>query len=235
MNIERSCPIYYDIMSARSPDLLVPLLTSTFDQLQHALGQPSRRTTFRYLRQVRHLRSYNHNGRFYADRAPARFDRFGLLSLGDVHFSRDRSLAATVQRLLGESPDGWTDKELQALLHVPVHPFLLAAVRQGRARRERLGGVYVYLCSDLQAGDNQLRARQARLAASRSSDLAASLEPGLIIEVLLVLVRHSGSLPAQVARRLQGHSPPIELAQVQAVFDRFDLTGIGEKGGSAPC
>ncbi len=225
-------------MPARSPDLLVPLLASsspvTLEQLQHALGNVSARTTFRYLRQVRYLRSYNHNGRFYTDRDPARFDRFGLLSLGDVHFSRDRSLAATVQRLLEASEDGVTDKELRALLHVPVHPFLLAAVRQGRARRERLGGVYVYLC-DGADGDRQLQARQTRLAASREAGPAAALEPELIIEVLLVLVRHPGSLPAEVARRLQGHSPPIPLARVQAVFDRFELAGAGEKGGSAAC
>ena len=222
--------IYYIIMPRRSPDLLVPLLASnspvTLEQLQQALHQASRATTFRYLRQVRHLRSYNHNGRFYTNRDPARFDRFGLLSLGDVHFSRDGSLPATVQRLLAASEDGFTDKELRTLLHVPVHPFLLAAVRQGRARRERLDGIYVYLC-DSPAGDRQLQARQARLA--------ATVEPDLIIEVLLVLVRRPGSLPAEVARYLQGHSPPIHLAQVQAVFDRFELSGIGEKGGSAPC
>ena len=131
--------------------MLVPLLASsspvTLEQLQQAL-QASRTTTFRYLRQVPHLRSYNHNGRFYTDRDPARFDRFGPLSLGDVHFSRDGSLAATVQRLLNESERGLTDKELRALLHVPVHPFLLATVRQGRAHRERLGGVYVYLSAE---------------------------------------------------------------------------------------
>ena len=226
-------------MPRRFPDLLVPLLAAsssvTFEQLQHALGQASRATTFRYLRQVRHLRSYNHNGRFYTDRDPARFDRFGLLSVGDVHFSRDGSLAATVQRLLRESADGWTDKELRAVLHVSVHPFLLAAVRQGQARRERHDGVYVYLSADPQAGQQQLRARQARLAARRSADAAASLEPDVIIAVLLVLIRHPGSLPTELARRLQGHSPPIELAHVQTVFDRFDLAGIGEKGGSTRC
>ena len=212
-----------------------PLLASnspvTLDQLQQALGPVSRRTTFRYLRQVRHLRSYNHNGRFYTDRDPARFDRFGLLSLGDVHFSRDGSLPATVRRLLDESEDGCTDRELRALLHVPVHPFLLAAVRQDRARRERLGGVYVYLRNGPD-GDRQLQARRARLAASGEADPAATLEPELIIAVLLVLVRHPGSRPAEVARHLQGRSPPIGRAQVQTVFDRFELAGSGEKGGS---
>ena len=226
-------------MSARSPALLVPLLASsapvTFDQLRHALGHVSRRTTFRYLRQVRHLRSYNHNGRFYTDRDPARFDRFGLLSVGDVQFSRDGSLAATVQRLLRESADGWTDTELRAVLHVSVHPFLLAAVRQGQARRERHDGVYVYLSADPQLSQQQLRARQARGAARRAADAAATLQPDVIIAVLLVLIRHPGSLPTELARHLQGHSPPIELAQVQAVFARFDLAGSGEKGGSTHC
>lgn len=225
-------------MPARSPDLLASLLAApspvTLEQLQQALGPPvSRRTVFRYLRQIRHLRSYNHNGRFYTDRDPTRFDRFGLLSLGDVHFSRDGSLTATVQRLLDESEDGFTDSELRDLLHVPVHPFLLAAVRQQRALRERLGGVYVYFSAAPPTGERQRRARRTRLDARQAADLAGTLDPAIIIAVLLVLVRHPGSRPGQVARRLQGRSPPIPLAQVRAVFERFELHRIGEKGGSA--
>ncbi len=67
-------------MVVRSPDLLLPLLVSptpvTLAQPQQALGQPSRRTTFRYLRPVPYLPSYNHNGRFYTARAPDRFARW---------------------------------------------------------------------------------------------------------------------------------------------------------------
>lgn len=222
-------------MARRSAELLVPLLASsspaTLDQLQNALGPVSRRTAFRYLKQVRYLRSYNHNGRFYTARDPSRFDRFGLFSLGDAHFSRDRSLSATVRRLLSESSDGWTEKELRSLLHVPAHPFLLAAVRGGQARRERLAGVYVYFCRGPR-GERQRQGRQARLAAGR----AGSLEPATIIEVLLVLVRHPACvLPEQVARRLRGHVPPVPLRQVRAVFDRFDLAGRAQKGGSTAC
>ena len=210
-------------MAARSPDLLLPLLASsspvTLEQLRQALGEPSRRTTFRYLSQVRHLRSYNHNGRFYTARDPECFDDLGLLRLGDVCFSRDRSLAATVQRLLGESAAGYTVQELRALLHVPVHPFLLAAVRQGRARRELLSGVYVYLAVDPQLGAQQLQARRARYA-------AAALTPDVIIAVLLALLPQTSATPSQLALRLQAHSPPISRAQVQAVFDRFDLAEV---------
>ena len=218
-------------MAARSPDLLVPLLASrsavTLDQICQTLGGVSHRTAFRYLRQVRHLRSYNHNGRFYTDRDPALFDRFGLLSLGDVHFSRDTSLSATVLRLLAEAEAGFTDKELRSLLQVPVHPFLLAAVRHGRARRERLGRAFVYLLP----GPAGARQRQARRAAARETGAGADLDPETVIEVLLALVRRPGSPPTAVARHLQGHSPPILRAQAQAVFDRFDVDRLLAKGG----
>ena len=222
-------------MGARSPDLLLPLLSSnspvTLDQLQSALGQVSLRTTSRYLRQIRYVRSYNHNGRFYTLRDRARFDRFGLFSLGDAHFSRDGSLTKTVRRLISESVDGFTARELSGLLHVSVRPFLLAAVRRQRARRQRLGGVYVYFANG-PSGDRQLRARRQRLADREAARLANTLEPQLIIDVLLVLVRHPGALPGEVARRLQHHSPPIRRPQVQAVFDRFELLEDGQKRGS---
>ena len=109
-------------MAKRTPDMLAARLASpspvTFPQLQAALGNASRPTTFRFLKLVPHLRSYNHNGRYYTHPDPRRFDRFGLLSLGDVHFSRDGTLAATVRRLVAQSADGCTQKELRARLQV---------------------------------------------------------------------------------------------------------------------
>ena len=150
-------------MAKRSPHMLAARLASgspvTFPQLQAALGNASRATTFRYLRQVPHLRSYNHNGRYYTHRDPLRFDRHGLLSLGDVHFSRHGTLAATVRRLVGESPAGRTQKELQALLHVRVQAFLLAAVRRRKLRRQRMAGVWVYF-----SGRSRCRRRPAERA-----------------------------------------------------------------------
>ena len=215
------------------PHMLAALLASpapvTFQQLQAALGDASRTTTFHYLKQVRHLRSYNHNGRYYTLRDRLRFDRHGLVSLGDIHFSRDGTLGATVQRLVRESAAGRTQKELRALLHVPVHAFLLAAVRRQTLRRERMGGVWVYRSSDSARGDAQRRARQARTAQRQ----AAALEPTVIIEVLLALLRHPGSSPAQVACRLQEHAPPITLPQVTAVFTRFDLAQVAGPEGVA--
>ena len=57
----------------------------------------------------------------------------------------------------------------------------------------------------------------------------------LVIEVLLAVIRHPGASPVQLARHLQGHSPPIELSHILAVIDRFDLPKVVEKGGPAHC
>ena len=50
-------------MAERSPQLLIDLLKTkgvvTFPDLQAVLGRASRATTFRYLRQVKYLRSFS--------------------------------------------------------------------------------------------------------------------------------------------------------------------------------
>ena len=53
----------------------------------------------------------------------------------------------------------------------------------------------------------------------------------VVIQVLLILIRHPGSRTVDVARRLKGHSPPITIQHVRVVFDRYDLGNVGKKGG----
>ena len=227
--------VYYTIMARRSPDLLVSLLTSkapvTFPQLQVALANASRTTTFEYLKQIRYVRSYNHNGRYYTLRDRLRFDRRGLAALGDIRFSRDGTLGATVLRLVDESCAGCTHKELRARLHAPVNAILLAAVRRQALRRERMEGVWVYRSSDPVRGAAQRSARQARIARRA----AAALPAQVIIEVLLALLRHPGESPEQVACRLREQAPPITLSQVTGVLERFDLVPVTSPAGTADC
>jgi hypothetical protein len=54
----------------------------------------------------------------------------------------------------------------------------------------------------------------------------------VIIQVLLALIRHPGSEPAQVVRYLYGHSPPITLAQVVETFTHYGLEEVSKKGGT---
>jgi hypothetical protein len=227
-------------MAERSPEMLVDVFMTkgvvAFSDLQKGLGNASRATTFRYLKQVKYLRSYNHNGRYYTYRDPALFDRFGLYSRGDIHFSRDGTLGATLRRLVRESQAGWTRRELQELLRVRVQVLLLEAVRHDEIRRERVAGFFLYLNYDPALGKIQLQRRQERIeACQRRDDEAVGFDDAVIIQVLLSLIRHPGSAPADVVRTLRGHSPPIVLAQVARIFARYDLEDVGKKGGAMNC
>jgi hypothetical protein len=78
-----------------------------------------------------------------------------------------------------------------------------------------------------------MRHRRELIAGREATGVDLDLSDAVIIQVLLVLIRHPGSRPADVVRRLRGHAPPIRLAMVQQVFARYGLDVVGEKGGPA--
>jgi len=73
----------------------------------------------------------------------------------------------------------------------------------------------LYLHIDPAIGEIQLQRRQERSAARQSEETTiVRLDDSVIIQILLILIRHPGSRPANVVRTLRGHSPPIGLVQV---------------------
>jgi len=195
--------------------------------IQAALGEVSVMTAFRHLKRVRYRRSYNHNGRYYTLHDPAHYDRLGLWSVGDIHFSVDGSLRSTVRRLVYEAEAGMTHHELLDQLRVRVQNTLLDLLHKREVERAHLAQVYVYVHTDAAVRTIQLRNRQARIATARPE---AEVNDHVIIQVLLTVIRHPGVPPADVARHLRGHSPPVSLPQIEIVFARYAL---GEKGGSS--
>ncbi|MCP4409749.1 MAG: hypothetical protein GY807_18800 [Gammaproteobacteria bacterium] len=217
-------------MSRRSAQVLLELLKSQsvveFRDILRALDGASSSTAFRYLQQVPYRSSYNYNGRYYTLYEPSHYDGYGLLHHGDIYFSRDGTLKATVKRLIQESETGFTQHELQELLRVRVQAFLPVLVKAREVERERWGGLYHYFHATPELGQVQRHCRIHRIEAAKESDV--EIDDTMIIRVLLVLIRYPGSLSDQVVRHLRGYSPPIVLKQVDAVFARYD---IGEKGG----
>jgi len=220
-------------------DRLVQLFTAhpvvELATIRDALGGVSSMTAFRHLKRLGYRCSYNHKGRYYARHQLARYDRFGLWSVDDIHFSVDGTLRKTVRRLVEQANVGATHQELQARLRVRVHNTVLDLLRNQEVARERLQQLYVYLHADARLRALQLQHRHELLSRAQRSALERSLTDQLIIEVLLTLLRHPGADQAQVARHLRGHSPPIPIEQVGVVFTRYDLDALGEKGGATNC
>jgi hypothetical protein len=136
-------------------------------------------------------------------------------------------LKATVKRLVEEAAAGMTHSELAGILRVRVQPFLQRAVEEDELWRESIEGLYVYVHIDVAIREIQLERRREGIAHGE-----AEISDAVVIEVLLVLIRHPGSEVGDVVRRLRGRLPPVTRAQVEAVFTRYEL---GEKGGLSSC
>jgi len=216
----------------RSPEKLMKLFADKkvvdLAAIQSALGEVCVQTAFRYLKLVPYRRSYNQNGRYYALYEASRFDRTGLWSFEGIHFSVDGTLRGTVRRLVHEAPAGMTHRELQLQLQLRTHNTLLELWSKGEVGRESVAGFYVYLHTEDTVQQAQLTRRRKQLAVQKAE---TEISDAIVIEVLLVLIRHPGSRLAEVVRRLRGHSPPIKAEHVRVVFDRYDLDDVGEKGG----
>ena len=220
-------------MSVRSPQQLVELFDLkpliVLEDMQRALGSASRATVFRHLVKVRYRRSYNRNGRYYTKHDLTRYDRHGIFSYKGIHFSRDGNLARMVSRLVCESSSGQTQRELQDLLQVRVQASLVTMVHSKQIARSKVSGHFIYLHVDPEIRAAQLVKRRERIEERRFE--IEEVTDAVIIEVLLILIRHPGSNTGDVARRLKGHSPPIRMPHVRVVFDRYNLDDVGKKGG----
>jgi hypothetical protein len=218
---------------------LVQLFTShpvvELPTIRAALGGVSPMTAFRHLKRLGYRCSYNHKGRYYAQHELARYDRFGLWSVGDIHFSVDGNLRKTVRRLVEQQPAGATHQELQGRLRVRVHNTVLDLFRSGEVQRERVQQLYVYLHAEASLRARQLERRHELLSRAQQATLDSQVTDQLIIEVLLVLLRHPGAGRAEVGRHLRGQSPPISIEHIDVVFARYDLDELGKKGGATNC
>jgi hypothetical protein len=135
--------------------------------------------------------------------------------------------------LVYETPAGATHRELQERLGVRVHNTLLTLLRRGEVERECLVRLYVYLHIDAEVRREQIQRRQALIDAGERVQVEADIADEIVIRVLLTLLHHPGAKAAEVVRYLRGHSPPISMEQVDAVFARYDLESIGKKGGGS--
>jgi hypothetical protein len=206
----------------------------TMAEIQEFLGGVSAPTAYRRLIRIGYRRSYNHNGKYYMPYDEGKFDDLGLYSYRGARFSVDGNLTDTVRRLVQESENGYSQRELQELLGIRVQNTLWVLIDQSQVIREKTAGVYVYLHPTRQRKRAQLRSRAKHLErlqkeAQEKAAAGRGVPLEIVVEVLLTLIRHPSSDVAAVVRRLEGRSPPISTEQIRWVFDRYQL---GQRGGS---
>lgn len=143
--------------------VLQKLKIATMDDMKGALGTSVDMTVFRKLRDVKYCSSYSHRGKYYALLSVAKFNKRGLWTYQDIHFSRFGSLIDTAEHFVAESPRGYLSSELSEELLVQTREPLLSLVRKKRLVRETVCGEQLYCSPDSAKRRQQLLTR--RLAA----------------------------------------------------------------------
>lgn len=198
---------------------------SDLPTLKRALGASSRTTVFHALSAVGYCSSYSHAGRYYTLANTPRFDDDGLWAHGTALFSRDRTLRATLLRLIVHAPAGKTHAELQAQLRLKVHNTLLDLVTEKQIGRTELESLYLYVSADAAHAKAQLEARR-RLRPTHPQLPASMSEPEVIIEILLAVIHHPKDDLDGIASTLRLSKQWITREQVEAAWARY---GLGKK------
>ena len=185
------------------------------------LSSCSNMTAWRILSKHGYITSYNFNAAFYTLVDIPQFDNDGLWSYRSVRFSRYGSLTDTVTALVCDSPTGLNAYELQQTLAVDVTPTLTKLHRKGKFKREKIGGVFVYVHTDQRKGHTQLTERLAKR--ERELERRALPEPQRIIAVLVELIRSVELKPRQIARRLSRKGVKITPDEIEAIFAHYKL------------
>ena len=181
----------------------------------------SNMTAWRILSEHGYISSYNFNAKYYTLNDIPVFDKNGLWSYRKVGFSEYGSLSNTLIAMVFKSRSGLEKNELQQLLGVNVIPILSKLYQQGKLYREKVDGIFVYLQTNEDDWRRQLSNRASDTIKEKHRQLP---EPERIIAVLVELIQRVELEPQQLARRLSGKGIKINTAQIQAVFQHYQLT-----------
>ena len=121
------------------------------------LSTMSRTTGFRYMRELHHLTSYTHNGKYYTLPGIAKFDFNGFWYFGDVGFSVHGTLIDTVYQVITQSVTGKSNSELEKHCRVKVQAALWTLLHSKKIARVKLEKKYLYVHVDPSTSDRQIR------------------------------------------------------------------------------
>lgn len=210
-------------------------LTHLFDRkliadlptLKRVLGVSSRTTVFHALSACGYFSSYSHTGRYYTLANIPRFDEDGLWTRSGVLFSKDRTLRATILRLVSTAVAGKTHAELQDKLRLRVHDTLLDLIADKKIRRAEFEHLYLYVSSDAARAKMQIEARRHMQKAAPPpgsfQDIRGPLDLARVIDVLIAVIQHGKGEPSVIAASLRARGIKVSETQVDAVLDRYEI------------
>lgn len=192
--------------------------------------QTSPATATRQMRLHGTYTSVNGGGRHCVLPSMCRFDPQGFCRIGGLLFYRDGNQQDAVCGYAGGSEAGVRAGELAEFFGVSMTMQLLRLSREGRLRRAKLDGSFVYFSADEQRCAEQRRRRRRaeedEAARQTLGEMLAredrdSLE--LLVKVLLTCLAHPHFSVKSIALSLARRGESVCTARVREMFERFDI------------
>jgi len=190
------------IVQARSADRLARLFARRKCWLLAELAKAldcALITARRLLKEVGYFRSYTHNGKWYTLATTPRFDRDGIWRHKGIGFSKQGSLTAAIQYLIGRSPAGLSARELGDKLQHPCHAMLTILHKAGEIDRIKIGGEFRYLSTKGRTN----RRQRAQVLLEQKPEAPAPLSAQAAVFVLVEYINNPELSFEQIACNVQ--------------------------------
>jgi hypothetical protein len=192
----------------------------TLESVRGLLANPSKRTAIRKLNITGCRASYSHAGKYYTIDEYASYNKYGLWSFENIHFSRHGTLIETIPYLINHSKEGYFARELNELLHVRVHNPLAKLFTHKRVVREQIGGEYLYLSPISPAKQLENRHQSIQLRIDQSCYAAEDI-PETIQEGIRFLISHLNEKQRRLYLGLEsmklGHGGDLRISRISDV------------------
>jgi len=179
----------------------------------------SRSTVQRHLKTWGCLSSYNCNSAYYALPEVVAFDSRGVWRFGEARFSRYGNLTSTVIGVISDSEVGLSAAELGEVLGINAYSFISRFASHPRLTRKKLGGRYVYFCSESEVRERQ---RSARHQAEIRPRIALPSDAEAVL-IFAEMIRHPDKDVESVARRLEAQGVDVGPCRIGQLLDHHGL------------
>jgi len=165
------------------------------------------------------VRSYNHNGQYYAMLSIVEFDASGLWRCNSVCFSKHGNLSETVVFFICESPGGMTASQISDTLHLDKKSFLTFFKNISRIQREDISGSHVYFSVDELIYKKQ-KAYRARVENEVSEGHLTDID---IIRILTEKIQCPESDEFAISANLTKQGVQVGAGPIAALFERLGI------------
>ncbi|MBW8003764.1 MAG: hypothetical protein FVQ80_17485 [Planctomycetes bacterium] len=183
-----------------------------------SLLQLSIATVRRRLKEWGALSSYNKSGKYYTLPLIAEFNKQGLWKHEGVFFSKHGTLKNTVIHLVQISKRGLSNSELEEILGVNTNSYLPQYKQLAGVRREKHNKEVVYF-----SADEELYRRQKQNRFPPVPTVLKLPPDAISIIVLVELIKHPGSTPAELSDMLQREGYKIGADMIDNLLEHHGL------------